>query len=563
VNDKHSQIADDNPKPPRTKEFLKEHAQTIRDFLVALFGEDEQVWIFPAITDEKFNSNKNLIPACLHGKSLTYSAKDSDEMKNRRFVLPFSRKSSSCGTQQVSKLWEFADLGYDIYFCINPLTTNKKCQRTVRQGVNILIESDTESLERQKEVLLQNKAIIRAALYTGSKSIHAYIHLTPPLWNPNQVGYKQAKGLKNKKCLFPDFVTTSDAIINRFESQDFKVDTGPARDWTRVSRLPGFPHGKTGKPSEVLWINPASSYDTDTIVKNKLFNLLMPDDSCTESSSQINSSISVHNKHFNDSLDLDSSKSPPELSVIPVKHVSEETTNNKAITKIVKHKGSYLDSLQAIEACLRHGITQRGTRRKLQYDLMVTGIIMGWDESRLMDVWKSILLTGEPSIGCSTDKAQREFESVLIKKTSPSIFKENMRTIPHVSPSLDKKRAQSLFYEFPAGKEEGKNILRLLSQVVLPKIRKLPLEVGTGRLNITAKEMLAACLRGKYRPALDWLIINNFVQITNEYTFKKRARAYWVNVPLVNYLMGFKTEDLDWSVPVRMSNSQSEEKFAA
>lgn len=556
-----------NPKPsvqPRPPEFLKAQAQTISEFLQALLGPDEDVWIFPALPKERLQSVKDsrpILPELLHGKPLTFCKVESDDVTPYAFVSPFKRRASSVRIDQLAKLWDFADLGYEIYFCVNPLTAPRRCQKTVRQAFNVVIESDKTDMETQRRIIEENRSIIRAALFTGGKSIHAYVHLNPEPWNKNRVSFKEASTLKGKetRCEFPDFITAANRIIETFKDKGLAVDLSPARDWTRVSRLPGFPHGKTGNPSQVLWVNPESSYDIDDIVHGYDIEQWLEDDdihACLRDPKDTTTGDPIAEES------LSNKPSARKAHKASKGSGEERKPEKKSITTIVKHNQSFLDHLETFERLKAEGIKTRGERRSHQWSILTTGRIMGWSEAKMMDEWNSILSIGTPTIGCSVESAVREFESVVHRRLARSIFFPNLRVIPDVDPDLSPKRLQTIFYKSPEGIPEQKNIIRLLTRVVLPKVRMLPHEAKSGELNLMAAEMNSACLRGKYRPALDWLLEHGFLTMTKDYAFKRRARAYRVNIPLMLYLLGFKSSDLEWQIAAKQASGGGVHRIA-
>lgn len=558
-----------NPKPsiqPRTPEFLKAQAQTISEFLQALFGPDEDVWIFPGLPKERLQAVKDsraIMPKFLHGKTLTFCKAEAIDVTPYAFVTPFKRRASSVGINQLAKLWDFADLGYEIFFCVNPLTAPRRRQKTVRQAFNVVIESDKTDMETQRRIIDENRSIIRAALFTGGKSIHAYVHLKPEPWNKNRVSFEEASKLKKSeyKCEFPEFITAANRIIETFREKGLVVDLSPARDWTRVSRLPGFPHGKTGNPSQVLWVNPESSYDIDDIVHGYDFDQWLEDDEDNYASlcdPKVMPIVDLISKE-----PLSSKPSARKVHKASKGSGEERREEKKSITTIVKHNQSFLDHLETFERLKTEGIKTRGERRSYQWSILTTGWIMGWSEARMSEEWKSILSIGTPKIGCSVERAVKDFESVVHRRNAANVFYPNLRVIPDVDLALSPKRLQSQIYLIPEGIPEQKNIVRLLTKVVLPKVRMLPHEAKTGELNLTAAEMNLVCIRGKYRSALDWLLENRFLTMTKEYAFKRRARAYRVNVPLVLYLLGFKTGNLEWQNEAKPTAGDGVHRIAA
>ena len=144
----------------------KEHAEMLAEFFTTLFRPDERVWIFPGLKvrkDAELVEKAKSLPEEVAGKKTKYltinppKGIECDEpiWVAKRFLDPFQRKASSTDTRVLPKLRRLSELGYNIFFAINPLSCPKRCQKAVRKAAHILLECDDKevSIEQQMEIL--------------------------------------------------------------------------------------------------------------------------------------------------------------------------------------------------------------------------------------------------------------------------------------------------------------------------------------------------------------------------------------------------------------------------
>ncbi len=117
----------------------EEHAEMLAEFFTTLFGPDERVHIFPMLAGgvHKFMGQINEIDEFVCGKQVKYwgydwKDKNPETMNVQKWMpirvpKPFSRNASSKSVKIIPTLRALSDAGYDLFFCINPLTGNSLC----------------------------------------------------------------------------------------------------------------------------------------------------------------------------------------------------------------------------------------------------------------------------------------------------------------------------------------------------------------------------------------------------------------------------------------------------
>ena len=264
------------------------HGMLLGHFFSSLFGYRDKVYIFPCLNAEKHKELTRQIEATteimyktLHGRELIYIDKKRLFKKApwsfaRKVVDPFVRTAGSEDPRLISKLNDFVDLGYDIFFSINPLTFATRSKRTVARAQHILLESDTDDLEFQKRVFDAYQDSISSMVYSGNKSIHALVKVDSPLFNPHCLNWKHRDVVRqyinrdhpsNLQDWY-EYECVANYWVREMASKGLTIDKGAAMDWARISRVPGFKHSKTGKGAKILYLNPDSSPpDSDWIIR--------------------------------------------------------------------------------------------------------------------------------------------------------------------------------------------------------------------------------------------------------------------------------------------------------
>ena len=537
---------------------LQSHARLLKDFFSALFGPNDTVYIYPRLRP---------------GSPLTIrSGLIADELPTEGRVV--SRKPSSTNTKTLARLHELNAQGYDIYFCVNPLIHPRRCQKGVVLARNILIEMDHSDMETQREMLERYKSNIASATYSGSRSLHMIVKMNPPLWNPNRVVRMMVPRLKEGQtsARWPQYVELANHWISRLEMLGHAIDNRAARDYARLSRVPGFLHAGTGIVSTLEHLDAGASWDwkaekdaeppepTDEEmdayfeameaevpehVKERIWGLdmLFPDvvratrPLTGETSSP---AVSCRSREPQDK--------PPSPTPSPprVGHIINTSTTN-----VVRNtpQRSFLDDLDDFENLLRTGLPGRGTRMRLHKMAFTAARVFGLSKKRLAAKWRRVIKENPEGTDKEPDKA---VASLLGDWRANKGFRLYLPDVTKM-PTIDKGKTGQLEARLgEIGCPEPRKAARIVTRVVLPVIRKVPRQCigGTAGINSTMLRE-AANIRGEsrgYRRTWEWMQEAGIVGCTNgKYSPGSQTRMYRVNIPLVLWLCGYRTEELDWS----------------
>ena len=576
----------------------KEHAILLRNFLTALFDEDDTVYIFPCLSKEKMQAvidGKASLPTTLHHRVLVYSPKSrSDnghqwneselaELKSkcldiipRQVLDPFTRRAGSTSTQIISKLWDFVALGYDIYFCCNPLTFGQRSQKTVRKACHIVLESDDTStpIQVQKAIFENFENNISAMVFSGNKSVHAFVRLSPPIWNNNPIRWETRHRLRmadiNGEADWSIYKDVAAHWIKKIEEHGLKLDTQVSMDCSRLTRLPGFNHSKTGKPSEVLCLNPASSYDwyweTDMAFSfdNAKRSSTIGTPGSLDQTLSIIGSIPSH-------LPIPSQLSQPtgishnivnSQEYLDCLEEREKRRRGTSKTNVIHFRSNktdktFLDDLKEYEKLKYKGIPNRHVRRDLHKVMFTKARIFNLTEYQMAEEWRRILEIHPENIGCSIDEGVGELQAAFHTHKDFRLFLPDTTSLPH----LNRKMAMNLREWLVTEKCPcTKDILKIIKNILWDYIRTLPLQCARGQIGLKSSVLQRTCRgKGGYKAALAWSEEQNILKMTDaDYAAGIKTRKYFVNIPLILHHLGFETADLDWSQTLKQEQEQAE-----
>lgn len=556
----------------------KEHAELLKRFFSSLFAPEDDVYIFPFLSDEKreyFQSNLDELPMDLHKKKLR---KLFDPF---RLIDPFKRKASSTDIRLIAKLNDFVSLGYDIFFAVNPLTCSKHCQKTVFEARHIVLEADSGDIEEQKRILQNYQQYFSAMIFSGNRSIHAYAKIAPAIPNYSRVFRNEAFYLKagNKSCALPEYKELANFWINELKAHGLDPDTRTSFDFSRFSRVPGFKNSKSGKESEVLFLNPkplsTQSLHRERIWQTEIAPLVWEDDvsiyspltdtdSIPQSDSIMESDTFMGISNIPSSTSLDGSidsnssfsildpilDSPTDTTSIPKKYMGRKKGRGRTAKTNVIHPDTFLTHLSQYATLKREGIPQKGVRNNLHVSMFVTARILGWGKGRLEKEWLSITSMKPDNIRMSPEDAVID----LIRHYEKGQTITNKITLPNTlslpeDPFLRRDCLLAALNGWGCRKEDRPNdVANIILRVLWKAMRTLPVQCMQGKTGIRALEVQRVCARKVYRPAMNWLEDSNILKVTDDrYEIGRKTRRYFVNIPLILYLMGFKEAELDWS----------------
>lgn len=598
----------------------KEHAQLLSGFLTTLFDKDDTVHIFPSLSEAKFKdviAGKASFPnEKIHGKQLTYFPRTRDDdgcqwdqdiissiITNqsttpipRKVLNPFSRRPGSTRTDLIEKLNDFVALGYDIYFCVNPLNFGHRSQRTVRKARHIVLESDNPAtpIETQKEIFDKYKDSISAMVFSGNRSVHAFVRLTDPIRNVYPITWRSRHRLRmnvEEKEEEPDWKTYKEVAtywIRKMEVEGLKIDTSVATDCSRLTRLPGFDHSKSGKPSEMLFLNPSSKFDwywetqlaymceceyDDERLGNRFIHVQNSPGNYSLMGSMVPMGPMVSMPSIvpdSNSIGIDGNGCIPSYSIVAmessnIKLSSTVTSDGNGLQTLetLEERGkrrkrtretnvirfaTFLDDLRGYEALKQGGIPKRHVRRTLHKVMFSATRVLGMTNDQAADEWREILGKHPENIGCSIEEAVQELLALFR-------FRATTRLVPFLPntqklPDCDDHRGQLLKqWLVSKGCPCATDVLKIIRSILWGCIRDLPLQCVQGKIGLKSAVLQRICRgKGGYKQALAWLEDRHIVRMTNEkYCPGERTRKYFVNIPLILYCAGFQTAELDWS----------------
>ncbi len=546
---------------------LQSHARLLKDFFSALFGPNDTVYIYPRLRP---------------GSPLTIrSGLIADELPTEGRVV--SRKPSSTNTKTLARLHELNAQGYDIYFCVNPLIHPRRCQKGVVLARNILIEMDHSEMETQREMLERFKSNIVSAACSGRRSLHMIVKMNPPLWNPNLVGRMMVSKLKKGEtsARWPQYVDLANRWIARLEMLGHAIDNRVAKDYSRLSRVPGFLHAGAGMVSILEHLDAGASWDwkaeveedaeaeepteeemeayfetreaeVPESVKDRIWgrDVLFPDVSISqestvkcESISQKQNSICLFRKKaesFEESINLKESN-------LNIRDLINTSTTNVVRNQFQK---SFLDEIEEYERLKQTGLPGRGTRMIFHKVVFTAARVFGWDEEQLKEEWRGVI---EANLKATDKRVDEAVESIMGDWHANKKFKiyiPNLARLPEMIPSRATMLEKRLGH---MGCREPKKGGRIIQRVLLPTIQSLPGQCGQGKVGIQSTRLQSAVhARGEsrgYRSTWEWMQESKIVECTDlKYQRGRQTRTYWINIPLVLWLCGYRTDELDWSV---------------
>ncbi len=565
----------------------KEHAEMLAEYFTTLFGPDERVHIFPMLAGGKDNFMAHIddIDEFVGGKRVKYWGYDWDDKNPETnqvqkwmpiiVTKPFCRKASSKSVKIIPHLRELSDVGYDIFFCINPLSCSTRCTQTVRKVSHILLECDNPdiSITTQRETLMKYKDVFSAITFSGNKSLHAILQIVPPLWNPHCLNWEQIRymGPRKKAPEWNEPQRIAQYWIDTLLTDKLPVDIGAANDYTRLSRVPGFPHSKTGKIAQIEYLNPNASYSTRILAsegdwdndfganydnERKTIYLVNSDTNSPNANVtvnvNINSDININIDNINHiSLSKDNSITQnPDIRGDRrgrEKKREREGPTKTDVMHICLSEGievTFLDEIRHYEKLKMNGIESRYIRRTLHPIIYRVANILGWTEYEMIGEWRDIVSINPNNINCTVDVAVYEFMECYRKGKPSGYYLPDCTRLPQLNDFHMKALRKRLKAE---GCPRVTGACNIIENVLWESIRELPAKCVDGNLGISSRELQAACRR--YKEPFGWMIDRNIIRVTNpSYSAGRATRKYRVNIPLLLYWLGFRNEELAWNL---------------
>lgn len=552
---------------------LDAHAEMLKEFFSAPFGPMDTVYIYPRLRPDS--------PLTIRSGLLA------DELPSDGRVV--SRRPSSTTTKTLARLHELNAMGYDIYFCINPLICPRRCQKGVVLARNILIEMDEADMDTQLEMLERFKSNIVSAVRSGGRSLHMIVKLNPPLWNPNRIGRMMVSRLKEGEtsARWPQYVDLANRWIARFGMLGHAIDTRAAKDYARLSRVPGFLHAGTGVVSALEHLDRTMSWDWKNEVDTEANQI------CEISAEELDLRCEMLEAGLSESdrdklcgrdvlfpeIVVSQSSNPRPMGgckgkmegVIHIPMAEGRTLEpspslggtegliglniNTSRTSVVRTRPrkSFLDDIEDYEGMIRTGLPGRGTRMKYHKAMFTVARIFNWTEERMEADWRHIIEKNPGGTDKNPDEAVASLLGDWRANKGYSLFLPDVRKLPEFDPGKMGALETRLIR---MGCNEPRKAARIITRVILPLIKSLPRQCLQGTVGVRSAELRNAThIRGQsraYKDVWGWMQKVAIVACKNhDYVPDGRTRQYGVNIPLILWLCAYRTEELDWSVVPR------------
>ena len=526
---------------------LPAHAEMLKGFFSILFSPNEPVLMVPGLNKDRFDAlcaNLGDWPKEVGGRKTTYFSKEHGRIQPRRYLNPFSRSPASASTRNLAALHEINRQGYDIFFAINPMTCRRRCQKTVTMAMHVLIESDENDIDAQLRFLKEHEANVVSAVHSGGKSIHCLVRISPPRLHPGAVGWMEASrlGKGETKAPWPDYRRMGDYWIAEAKKHGIGIDAGAAHDHARISRTPGFLHSKTGRRAEVVSLNPSASWDWKDSMRSSILSI-------------------YENQNDDDSFSILNPKTKT-LRDSRKTHINLRKTN-PAPKNVVRATGgqnicessqrSFLDLVDDFENLQQNGLPGRHVRRSMHRALFEAVRVFGWDESEMVKEWGGVI---EKNPEATVESAESAVEDMLRAFTATDgigVYLPDLTKLPE----LNEQHMEMMMRRLDAlGCEETPKASRIIARVVFPLLKAFPHICLKGPIGISSRSLRAAAnSREKYRGhkrVWTWMRAAKIVKCTEfQYIPHELCRQYRINIPMLIWLCGYKTDDLDWNMAKR------------
>jgi len=542
----------------------------LRAFHKCLIG-NHKIFVYPRLHDalcENYKKRPWLLPDVLHRKALRdFMVERSPEFWRpcdwpRVYTIPnpFSRSPSWSRPSSLIPLRDINCYGYDIQVPVNPTAFKIRGHKTVVVCQNILAESDEGSIDEQLLALEPFKHEIVSILITGSRGVHAVFRLPKWIHNPYRVDWINAKRAQHEKDLrapISEFVDAAGSLTDRLLREGFQPDTGAIVDHSRLTRLPGFKHGKTGRIAELIYLNPHASKENPTanpIILKRLSNL-WSSDSIVSISVRGSSDASDKRKYLYEGgkkilQDEDGSFGfqSKECGVcgisVPVNVYTIDSKSSETPISPSKGKLNFLQDWTTYQRLKRQGIPERHTRMKFHMPMFSMATIFKWDDSQLANEWRNIISINPRHIGCGVREAVDDILAAWASRSRHEAIR-----LPDLTklPGLDKNHTQALLESLAnAGCPRPKVATRIVAETLIPKGRILPAQSKEGTLGLKSKEMLKRH-GSRYRSAREGLIDVGLLEVTSRsYRPGGQTMQYRINWARLLIMCGYQESELIW-----------------
>jgi hypothetical protein len=517
--------------PPGGGRTILDHAlKQLREFLSALFRKDERIHFFPVLRQEFVTryTDDDAFPERLHRHRLVHPKLDKKTGLVHRVPLrgpsPFSTTLASKQFDSVvRRLRDLNDLHYDIYTCANPLAFSKRCQKTVLGVRWLLLESDEMPKAEQYAFLDRHRRHVQVAVDSGRRSVQMLVPIRP-IRNPHCLRSRfdliwMLKEEEDTTVELPAFDEIASHVEELARNEGFIADTGPLHNFAGLVRCPGFAHPLTGNMATLVHLKER--------------------DGKIEQTEEVAA----------DAGQWDQVAVEVEVAVESVPAVEEPSPQSSAGATMLSggnpEKPTFLDDLETFERLKIEGIPARHQRIRLHHVLFTAARLWRWSAAQLQEHWRQIVSIHPANIGCSVEEAVADVRRHWQEAGQFQFRLPNTATLP---PQLEAHEIELARQRLEAmGCTDSVSAARIVGLVCYPKIRECPQACQRGTVAIRSQQLQAVSVGKRYRPPLEWLKHNNLLVTTDRhYRPGQRSRLFFVNAPLVLWLLGFRTCDLVW-----------------
>jgi hypothetical protein len=524
------------------------HAERLKEFFGILFDRDDLILIVAGLGDEKHKALCKCLgdwPEKVGGRKTTYFDNDLGHIQPFHFLKPFIVLQASITAGDLAALHEINRQGYGIFFAINPMSCGRRCQKTVTMARHILIESDKNDIDSQLRFLKEYGANIVSAVHSGGKSLHCLVRISPPRPHPGVVGawtaFRLPKGAT--KAPWAEYRLMGDFWIAEAKKHGIEIDAAAAHDHSRVSRVPGFLHGKTGRAAEVVRLNPSASWDWRESIGSSI-SIIQDDDVSFSFLSQKTESFC----ELGGTLE-DLGKTGKDKNTATKK--AEHATGARAGSQ--PNKSSFLDRLDDFDNLRINGLPGRHTRRSMHRALFETARVFKWSETRMAEEWARIIRRNPTATVETVESAVEDMLRAFKATDGIGIYLPDLTKLPRLDEDnmgVMRKRLDEL------GCKETRKASRIISRVILPLLKARPVKCAKGPIGIKSEALRnAANCREEYRghkKVWAWMRSANIIKCTDFiYVPGKQARQFRINIAAVLWICGFRTDELVWSPVAR------------
>jgi hypothetical protein len=482
----------------------------LRTFLSEAYKPVDKIRFFPKLSD---NADITKLPQRFHRHDLGYYDRNNRWHWNRIVSAFETTLTSKRFNSTIKALYELNALGYDIYICPNPLSSRERMQCTVIGMRWLVIESDTNTLAEQHDFLDRHRQHFRLAVWSGNRSLQCWLPILP---------------IRNPSCLFKWRVINEakrdgescpgceeyEQLANKVERlcglEGIHPDTKVTQNFACLIRCPGFKHTKTGKEARLIHFRPIKST-----------NIVLTGSPLPPSSEQLT-----------DEVQEPAQEIPSASSTSSVSSSSTPSTLSNL---------TWLDWLWKFNELQRTGIPRRYTRYALQRAAITTANVFHWSNDKLQQEWRQVIELHPEHIGCDVEY---EIEDVVRHREEAGDFTPHLPRVPTMLADWREETLRENLKQL--GCPNSKGITRLLFRVFYPQACQAVGAANTyGTLTVQSARMQGVC--HEYKSALGWLEAVNIAKLVHAgYIVGERSRQYWVNLPALLFLLGFKSAELEW-----------------